>query len=111
MNNRKTMNIFRTVNWCMAATLATIVTTIGINQFVAARPASTVGQDGAEVLTRGPVHEAFAETITFDPQPGIVAPKAPPTAIEEVPPLQRPEGKNVNWIPGYWGWDDERNDF
>jgi hypothetical protein len=64
-----------------------------------------------EVLTRGPVHEAFAETITFDPQPGIVAPKAPPAAIEEVPPLQRPEGKNVTWIPGYWGWDDERSDY
>ena len=28
-----------------------------------------------------------------------------------MPPLQRPEGKNVSWIPGYWGWDDERNDF
>ena len=63
------------------------------------------------MLTRGPVHEAFAETITFDPEPGIVAPKAPPAAIEEVPPQQRPEGKNVTWIPGYWAWDDERNDF
>ena len=73
--------------------------------------APAAGQDGVEVLTRGPVHEAFAETITFDPEPGIVAPKAPPAAIEEVPPQQRPEGKNVTWIPGYWGWDDERNDF
>jgi hypothetical protein len=40
-----------------------------------------------------------------------VAPKAPPAAIEEVPPAQRPEGAHVTWIPGYWGWDDERNDF
>ena len=63
------------------------------------------------MLTRGPVHEAFAETVTFDPEPGIVVPKAPPAAIEEVPPEQRPEGANVAWIPGYWGWDDERNDF
>ena len=63
------------------------------------------------MLTRGPVHEAFAETITFDPEPGIVAPQAPPADIEEVPPQQRPEGKNVAWIPGYWAWDDERNDF
>ena len=30
------------------------------------------------MLTRGPVHEAFAETVTFDPEPGIVVPKAPP---------------------------------
>jgi len=63
------------------------------------------------VLTRGPVHEAFAETVTFDPEPGIVVAKAPPAAIEEVPPGQRPVGDNVAWIPGYWGWDDERNDF
>ncbi len=59
----------------------------------------------------GPVHEAFAETVSFDPEPGIVAPKAPPDAIEELPPEQRPEGTNVAWIPGYWAWDDERNDF
>ena len=63
------------------------------------------------MLTRGPVHEAFAETVTFDPEPGIVVPKAPPAAIEELPPEQRPEGANVAWIPGYWAWDDERNDF
>jgi hypothetical protein len=86
-------------------------TTIGLNQHVAAQQAPAAGQDGVEVLTRGPVHEAFAETITFDPEPGIVAPKAPPEPIEEVTPDQRPEGANVTWIPGYWGWDDERNDF
>jgi hypothetical protein len=28
-----------------------------------------------------------------------------------VTPDQRPEGANVTWIPGYWAWDDERNDF
>ena len=66
---------------------------------------------GVEVLTRGPVHEAFAETVTFDPEPGVVAPKAPPVSIEELPPEQRPEGTNVAWIPGYWAWDDERTDF
>ena len=64
-----------------------------------------------QVLTRGPVHEAFAGIITFNPEPGPVVPKAPPEAIEEVPPDQRPEGANVTWIPGYWAWDDERNDF
>ena len=74
-------------------------------------PAPVAAADGTQVLTRGPVHEAFAETVTFDPQPGIVAPKAPPAAIEELPPDQRPEGANVAWIPGYWGWDDERSDF
>jgi hypothetical protein len=71
----------------------------------------TEAEDGVEVLTRGPVHEAFAETITFDPQPGVVVEKPAPEAIEEVPPEQKPEGANVDWIPGYWAWDDERSDF
>jgi hypothetical protein len=105
------MNVHRITRWFTFTALVPLVT-IGLSQYSsAARQASAAGQDGVEVLTRGPVHEAFAETITFNPQPGIVAPKAPPAAIEEVPPLQRPEGKNVSWIPGYWGWDDERNDF
>jgi len=66
---------------------------------------------GAEVLTRGPVHEAFAGIVAFNPEPGVVVTKAPPGIIEEVPPEERPEGDNVTWIPGYWVWDDERSDF
>lgn len=66
---------------------------------------------GAQVLTRGPVHEAFAGGVAFNPEPGVVATKAPPGVIEEMPPEERPEGDNVTWIPGYWGWDDERSDF
>jgi WXXGXW repeat (2 copies) len=68
-------------------------------------------EEGVEVLTRGPVHEAFAETVTFDPEPGIVVTKEPPRPIEELPPEQKPQGANVEWIPGYWGWDDDRDDF
>ncbi len=67
--------------------------------------------DGVEVLTRGPIHEAFAETVVFDPQPGITVPQAPPELIEEIQPDQRPAGDNVAWIPGYWGWDEEQNDY
>jgi hypothetical protein len=66
---------------------------------------------GAEVLTRGPVHEAFAGVISYDSVPGIVVTAAPPTLIEEIPPGERPIGDDVTWIPGYWAWDDERNDF
>ena len=65
----------------------------------------------AQVLTRGPVHEAFAGIVTFNPEPGVVVPKTPPELIEEIPPAERPEGDNVAWIPGYWAWDDERSDF
>ena len=41
---------------------------------------------GVQVLTRGPVHEAFAGMVTYNPEPGIVVTKAPPAAIEEIPP-------------------------
>jgi hypothetical protein len=67
--------------------------------------------DGVEVLTRGPLHEAFAEPVTFDPEPGPIAPKQPPEPVEELPPTERPAGEDVTWIPGYWSWDDERKDF
>lgn len=66
---------------------------------------------GVDVLTRGPVHEAFAEPISFDPEPGIIVPKAPREIIEEVPPDHRPEGADVTWIPGYWAWDEDRGDY
>ena len=66
---------------------------------------------GAEVQTRGPVHEAFAGTVSFNPEVGIIVDQAPPALIEEVPPEQRLEGDNVSWIPGYWGWDEDQNDF
>ena len=113
------MNVFHMIRWCTVTGLVAVGTTIGLSQHIAAQQplpppqqqAAAVGQEGVEVLTRGPVHEAFAETIMFDPDPGIVVPKAPPADIEEVTPEQRPEGKNLTWIPGYWAWDDERNDF
>lgn len=71
---------------------------------------STV-EEGVEVLTRGPVHEAFAGTITFDPEPGVVVKRPAPEPIEELPPDQKPSGDNVAWIPGYWAWDDERHNY
>ena len=73
-------------------------------------PPDPTPQAGVEVQTRGPVHEAFASTVEM-PKPGEIAPKAPPELIEELPPDQKPEGDNVQWIPGYWDWDAERTDF
>ncbi|MBM4005137.1 MAG: hypothetical protein FJ295_17920, partial [Planctomycetes bacterium] len=69
------------------------------------------GDEELEVLARGPVHEAFAEPIVFDAEPGPVVPKPPPEPIDEIPPDQRPDGENVEWISGYWAWDDERTEF
>jgi len=66
---------------------------------------------GVDVLTRGPVHEAFMTPVQGEPQPNPIAPKAPPDPIQELPPDQKPEGNNVQWIPGYWAWDDHTADY
>src|SRR5579872_2171564 len=66
---------------------------------------------GMEVEARGPVHEAFAQPTTGQPAQGPVITKQPPAPVDEVPPDQKPEGDNVQWIPGYWAWDDDTTDF
>jgi len=105
------MNVMRILSIGIVAALLALCVAIGLNQATAFQRGPPGAPDGVEVLTRGPVHEAFAETVTFDPEPGLVAPKAPPAPIEEAPPEQRPEGANVAWISGYWAWDDERTDY
>lgn len=105
------MKVRNFCKWCAVGALVALGASFGLDKAVSAQPARADVEKGVQVLTRGPVHEAFAETVTFDPEPGIVVPKAPPAAIEELPPDQKPDGDNVDWIPGYWGWDDERNDF
>jgi hypothetical protein len=69
------------------------------------------GKDGIEVLTQGPVHEAFAQPATGRLEAEVTVRKQPPEPVPELPPEQKPEGDNVMWIPGYWGWDVDRNDF
>jgi hypothetical protein len=68
-------------------------------------------QANVEQLTRGPIHEAFAEPIQLNPQAGPIISREPPPPIEEIPPDEKPDGDNVVWIPGYWQWDDANNDF
>ena len=105
------MNRTHVFNGCLVATLVALGALDGMNHAYAVPRTQAGAEDEVQVLTRGPVHEAFAETISFDPEPGIIVPKRPPETIEEVPPEQRPEGDNVAWIPGYSAWDDEREDF
>ena len=57
------------------------------------------------------MHEAFAEPTDARPEPDPVIPKQPPNPVEEMPPDQKPEGDNVQWISGYWSWDDGQSDF
>jgi hypothetical protein len=79
---------------------------------VSAQPNPPEAADpNVQVLTRGPIHEAFAEPVVYDPKAGPVVPKQPPPPVQEVPPDQQPAGSDVQWIPGYWAWDDGRNDF
>ena len=68
-------------------------------------------QDGVTPQARGPVHEAFAAPSTGTAAPGPVVTKQPPESIEEMPPETKPEGDNVQWLPGYWAFDDEKSDF
>lgn len=59
-------------------------------------------------VEEGPIHEAFVQRIT-----GSIAldavPNAPPTPVQERIPTQK--DPQTIWIPGYWEWDSERQDF
>jgi WXXGXW repeat (2 copies) len=66
---------------------------------------------GGQIMTRGPVHEAFAAPLVHDPKAAPTIDKVPPQPINESPPDQKPAGQNVQWISGYWAWDVSRSDF
>jgi len=94
--------------WCSSSLFALTIFTYPL---VAQAPPPPAGDVGAEELTRGPVHEAFGQPVAFNPTSGIIAPKAPPAPVEELPPDEKPEGDRVAWISGYWAWDDEAKNF
>jgi WXXGXW repeat (2 copies) len=78
------------------------------------RPADNknpIDDGGIIIQSRGPIHEAFAQPVELNPTPTTTVPKAPPPAVPELPPGEKPSGANVQWIPGYWGWDPDKNDF
>ncbi len=105
----------RPAKLALAGFLGTLALSVTLTRAPAQPPAQpgaapVAGNEGPEVLARGPVHEAFAASVE-QPRAGEIAPKAPPEPIEELPPDQKPEGDNVQWIPGYWDWDEERTDF
>ncbi|NOS69235.1 MAG: BcpO-related WXXGXW repeat protein [Verrucomicrobia bacterium] len=109
--NRKATILARHASKSCVVAVLVVVMGISWNMAIGQTQPPDGDAPGVEVLTRGPVHEAFAGIVTFNPGPGVVVAKAPPDVIEELPPEERPDGDNVSWIPGYWGWDDERSDF
>ena len=62
-------------------------------------------------MLRGPVHEAFAEPWQKDPVDFPLVSETPPPPVDEVPPEVQPAGTNVQWISGYWAWDDQASKF
>jgi hypothetical protein len=44
------------------------------------------------------------------PRPPPILANGPPPPIDEWPPEQ-PQGINVQWLDGYWGWDADISDF
>jgi hypothetical protein len=79
-------------------------------EFPPKEPPLNLVPDG-DIQASGPVHEAFAQPFDVQPEPGPVIPKKPPEPVPELPPEERPEGDDFQWIPGYWAWDSEMNDF
>jgi hypothetical protein len=67
--------------------------------------------DDVEVLTRGPIHEAYADPGVTPTEAPPIVPKQPPDPIDEAVPDQKPEGENITWIPGYFDWDEDRENF
>lgn len=64
-----------------------------------------------EVVTRGPIHEAFATQYQLNATPGAIIDREPPQPIDELPAPAKPSGESVVWIPGYWSWDAVASDF
>lgn len=111
----------RTTPWIIAA--AFFAGQLGLCPLVAQNrvpeinppPGQTEGNrtqaENVEALTRGPLHEAFAIPFASQPEAGLIVKKRPPEPIEEVPPEAAPTGENVQWIPGYWGWEPTEENF
>jgi hypothetical protein len=102
---------FHDVAMALGTTAAALIVW-GVSSWLVAQegPAFAGDPNAPEVLTRGPVHEAFAEVVNYNPKAGEVVAKQPPAPIEEMPPTEKPTGDYI-WIPGYWAWDAERDNY
>jgi hypothetical protein len=95
----------------MMIVLTLIMATAMLYGEATGQPPPMPAEEQPEVLTRGPVNEAFAQPVNLEIQVGFTAPAEPPPNIEEVPPAERPAGEHFAWVPGYWAWDSDRNGY
>ena len=95
----------------MITVMIMVLLTGGLNGEAVAQAPPVPYEEQPEVLTRGPVNEAFAQPVNLEIKTGLIAPNRPPADIEEVFPDERPAGDNFAWVPGYWAWDSDRNDY
>jgi len=65
---------------------------------------------GVQVVERGPIHEAYLQRYT-QPTTAPVIEREPPEPVMERESDIRSDNPEAIWIPGYWAWDDTRNDF
>lgn len=91
----------------LLAAAAPLVALLG----AAAAQTPDISKTAIQVQARGPVHEAFAQPPDAQGLPGPVVPREPPGPVPEEPPDLQPKGDNIQWIPGYWAWDADKNDF
>ena len=83
----------------------------GAQQSYSAPRVERLSQRPVQVLLRGPMHEAFAEFARVSAEPNAAVAMQPPEPIDEFPPDVRPLGDDVIWIPGYWAWEADLEDF
>ncbi len=64
------MNVRHVCKWCVVSALVALGSSFGLNKALSAQPGPADAEQGVQVLTRGPVHEAFAETVTYRSRAG-----------------------------------------
>ena len=87
----------------LANELSTVEAEPAANALPTVADESDLFEDGP--MPRGPIHEAFAEPVQLTPLANPVVEKDPPVSITETP-ANRPAGEDMQWINGYWGWNE-----